>query len=155
MAGEKLTVYAALIAALASAYSAYQSGGAARESAIAAADSNKQVATLQKATNDRQSDIEMVKLALNILGGEVSDKTQESRMFAVLLLNKYSGVLVNKAVGDKWAESGTVSFSSKQLGLASRNEPLQDIMKDYFNQQSGIVNPIYRPDEAPSILNKN
>lgn len=36
----------------------------------------------------RQLDIEMVKLALNILGGEVGEKSAQSRLFAVKLLQK-------------------------------------------------------------------
>ncbi|MCO7728646.1 hypothetical protein NJB93_18845 [Brucella intermedia] len=155
MGGNTITVISALIAAFASAYSAYQSRMAAAESAISSANSNTQIAEMQKATTDRQSDIELVKLALNILGGEVSDKTRESRKFAVSLLNKYSGVVINPDMGEQWAESGTVSFSSKPLGLSSRNEPLQGILKEYFKQNSGIVNPIYRPDEAPTILNND
>lgn len=119
MDGNKFTVWAALIAALASAYSAYHSGTAAREASIAAADSNNQVAALHKATNDRQSDIEMVKLALNILGGVASDKTKESRRFAVSLLRKYSGVEVDDATGSSWAAAGTVSFAQQNLGLAN------------------------------------
>ncbi|GEM_PF-2985178 len=129
MDGNKWAASAALIAAVASAYSAYQSGSAARESAIAAADSNKQVAALQKATTDRQSDIAMVKLALNILGGEISDKTQESRRFAVSILRKYSGVEIDGVTGSTWAEVGTVSFAEKRIGLSSAlaNDP--DIAK--------------------------
>lgn len=136
MDGNKWTMSAAILATIASFYSAYQSSNAARDAANAAAISNTQVAALQKATTDRQSDIEMVKLALNILGGEVSDKTHESRQFAVNLLSRYSGVEVDDAVGEKWAETGTVSFAQKELGLTLSSEVFGRDVQNAYNRQA-------------------
>lgn len=118
------TVAAALIAAFASAYSAYASLNATREAATLTAAASIEVEKLRKQNSDRQSDIEMVKLALNILGGEISDKTQESREFAIALLARYSGVQIEPPNGQKWATSGSVSFTSRLLGLSSANSDL-------------------------------
>lgn len=113
------TVTAAVIAALASAYSAYASNVATSEAAAISAAAAIEIEKLRKHNSDRQSDIEMVKLALNILGGEVSDKTHESRLFAVDLLRKYSGVQLSSGMGEKWAASGSVKFADEAAGLSS------------------------------------
>lgn len=113
------TVAAALIAAFASSYSAYASLSATREAASLAAAASVEVEKLRKQNSDRQSDIEMVKLALNILGGEISDKTHQSRQFAVTLLQRYSGVDIDELSSKAWAETGTVNFTDKELGLSA------------------------------------
>ncbi len=130
MDGNKVTVAAAVIAAfgtiitaIGAGTSAYYSAGisanAQRLVAETEASSKIQIAKIEKQNSDRQSDIEMVKLALNILGGEISDKTQESRQFAVELLKKYSGVPLSSSVGEKWATSGSVKFADEIAGLSS------------------------------------
>lgn len=141
MDGNKFTFGAALIAAGASVYSAFQSSDAARDASKAAANSSIQVAYIKKTTEDRQSDIEMVKLALNILGGQISDETKESRRFAVSLLNKYSGVNIDGATGSKWAEAGTVSFAQQNLGLSSDASAFQRAIIE-----TQILNSLQRPN---------
>ncbi|MCH6205251.1 hypothetical protein L3V16_15550 [Brucella ciceri] len=133
MSGNTVTVIAAVVAAVGT-----------LATATATSISAYQIAEIQRQTSDRQSDIEMVKLALNILGGEISDKTKESRIFAVEVLKKFSNVSIDDGVASDWAASGTVSFSSKSLGLAPGGRTLQDLF--------GMPNPGYRPNEAPAIM---
>ncbi|KAB2716649.1 hypothetical protein [Brucella intermedia] len=108
MSGNTVTVIAAVVAAVGT-----------LATAAATSISAYQIAEIQRQTSDRQSDIEMVKLALNILGGEISDKTKESRRFAVSLLSKYSGVEIEPTVRLNWAEAGSVSFAREILGLSN------------------------------------
>lgn len=108
MNGAAVTLAAALAAALASGASAYWAHSA-----------SVRTAEVQKENADRLSDIEMVKLALNILGGEISDKTTESRRFAVALLSQYSGVEITTERAIAWVDGGSISFLNEALGLGS------------------------------------
>nr|WP_278436678.1 hypothetical protein [Brucella anthropi] len=156
--GDKWTFSAAALAAMASVYSAYFSGSTARDSATAAANSNIQIASFEKQTNDRNSDIEMVKLALNILGGEISDKTLESRHFAVSLLRRYSGVDIGKETGSLWAAAGTVSFAEKSLGLSPVVTADPDIARIQRLSESiigGMLTERLKKEGADQIPDKN
>ncbi len=144
MGGNTITVIAAVVAAIGT-----------LATAAATSFSAYQIAEIQRQTSDRQSDIEMVKLALNILGGDISDKTQESRNFAVSLLGKYSGVSIDEAVQASWAKNGTVAFSSEVLGLSPGNEITRQILRGYANPELGMPNPGLRRQELLDQLNKN
>ncbi|ATU92752.1 hypothetical protein [Phyllobacterium zundukense] len=82
-----------------------------------------QQSLLNSSYQTRQLDIEMVKLALNILGGEISDKTKQSRSFAVQVLQKYSGVELTDDVVADWVSTGTVAFRSPEQGLGQNQTP--------------------------------
>jgi hypothetical protein len=56
----------------------------------------------------RQLDVEMVKISLSILGGEISDKTTASRQFALNALKQYSGVEMVGVDMDQWLAQGSV-----------------------------------------------
>lgn len=142
MDGNKWAIGAAVIAAIGTIITAGTTGYSAY-----------QIAAFQKQTSDRQSDIEMVKLALNILGGDISDKTQESRRFAVSLLQKYSGVVIDKSTQISWAKNGTVIFSSKVLGLSSEPRTLRDLFGDSVSPELGMPNPLLRQNPRPNDQN--
>ncbi|MDL2202046.1 hypothetical protein QQF51_05100 [Brucella intermedia] len=144
MDGNKWAIGAAVIAAIGTIITAGTTGYSAYLTA-----------QIQKQTSDRQSDIEMVKLALNILGGDISDKTQESRTFAVSLLEKYSGVPIDKSTKASWSERGTVIFSSKVLGLSSEPRMFRDLLGGDGGPELGMPNPGLRQQELPNKLNKN
>ncbi|MCP4318363.1 MAG: hypothetical protein GY789_20685 [Hyphomicrobiales bacterium] len=55
---------------------------------------------------DRNQDIQMVNIALSILGGENKDTSFEGRMFALYVLEKYADVKINNKA--EWATSGTL-----------------------------------------------
>lgn len=78
----------------------------------------------------RQLDIEMVKLALNILGGDISDKTNQSRQFAVQVLQRYSGVELKDEVVAEWVKTGTVAFKLPDQGLSTTV---------WGNQAAGVI----------------
>lgn len=149
------TVAAAVVAAIASSYSAYASLNATREAAAVTAAASVEVERLRKQNSDRQSDIEMVKLALNILGGDISDKTQQSRKFAVSLLEKYSGVMIDEISSATWARVGTVSFAERDLGLSTTSRAINDILRSSKSSHPDIINPIYTPDRNPSIIKQD
>ncbi|MGC0054551.1 hypothetical protein ACNSPG_16060 [Brucella pituitosa] len=144
MGGNTITVIAAVVAAIGT-----------LATAAATSFSAYQIAEIQRQTSDRQSDIEMVKLALNILGGDISDKTQESRTFAVSLLGKYSGVSIDEAVQASWAKNGTVIFSSKILGLSTEPRTLRDLLGNRGGPELGMPNPGIREQELLHNLNKD
>lgn len=73
----------------------------------------------------RQQDFDMVKLALSILGGEISDKTDNSRAFALQLLQKYSGIQLGDAEIQKWRVSGTVDIGQ----ILSQGGPDDDLKR--------------------------
>lgn len=82
-------------------------------------ESAERIAFLTKQKEDRVADIEMVKLALNILSGNKSADTVASRTFAVDLLRKYSGVAIENETASTWVNSGTVEFGAKSTALAT------------------------------------
>jgi hypothetical protein len=82
-----------------------------------------QQSLLNSTYQTRQLDIEMVKLALNILGGEISDKTKKSREFAVKLLQKYSGIELKDGDIIAWVDSGTVEFKLPNEALSIVTDP--------------------------------
>ena len=82
-------------------------------------ESAERSAYLTKQKDDRVADIEMVKLALNILSGSKSPETVASRTFAVDLLRKYSGVVIEKETASTWVNNGTVEFGAKNTALAT------------------------------------
>lgn len=147
------TVAAALIAAFASSYSAYASLNATREAASLAAAASVEIEKLRKQNSDRQSDIEMVKLALNILGGEISDKTHQSRQFAVTLLQRYSGVEIDDLSSKAWAETGTVNFTDKELGLSAALMGDPDIVR--IKKLSDQIIAAMAAQKVTNLLNKN
>ncbi|UXN61574.1 hypothetical protein [Phyllobacterium zundukense] len=81
----------------------------------------------------RQLDIEMVKLALNILGGDISDKTNQSRQFAVQVLQRYSGVELKDEVVAEWVKTGTVAFKLPDQGLSSGT------WKDLLSERTAVM----------------
>ncbi|WP_412033034.1 hypothetical protein ACLIR7_03280 [Nitratireductor aquimarinus] len=113
--GQWISAVATVFAALAAAWSAYSSNAIASQVQAASAE---RVALLEKAQTDRRLDIEMVKLALNILGGQISDETHQSRKFAIRLLGKYSGVDIDQASENDWLQSGKVAFKDVASGLS-------------------------------------
>ncbi len=82
-------------------------------------ESAERIAYLTKQKDDRVADIEMVKLALNILSGDNKPETVASRTFAVDLLRKYSGVIIENETASTWVKSGTVEFGAKNTALSS------------------------------------
>ncbi|MEK1853008.1 MAG: hypothetical protein AAAC48_14350 [Phyllobacterium sp.] len=86
-----------------------------------------QQSLLNSTCQTRQLDIEMVKLALNILGGEISDKTKKSREFAVKLLQKYSGIELKDGDIIAWVDSGTVDFKLPNEALLNTQRTAQGI----------------------------
>lgn len=132
------------MAAIASLYAAYSSGSAARDAAMVAANSNVQVALMEKQNKDRLSDIEMVKLALNILGGDISDKTLQSRTFALSLLQKYSGVVLTEPQVKEWRLTGSVGWLDPKAGTSSTLQNLLDRSK-----ADAMRNYMPAPDSNP------
>ncbi|WHO22653.1 hypothetical protein G6L90_06740 [Agrobacterium tumefaciens] len=57
---------------------------------------------------DRELDIEMVRVSLNILSGEAKDTSVPGRRFALRTLEKYSGVEIPVEELKEWAERGTI-----------------------------------------------
>lgn len=57
---------------------------------------------------DRELDIQMVNIALSILGGENKETSLPGRKFAVDLLETYSRVPIDDGDALKWAETGTL-----------------------------------------------
>lgn len=74
---------------------------------------------MTKHKEDRQADIELVKLALNMLSGGSGKDTTSSRLFAIQMLQKYSGVTIDKDVAVKWAEDGDIKFGSMAQALSN------------------------------------
>ncbi|TKB12801.1 MAG: hypothetical protein E5V75_23985 [Mesorhizobium sp.] len=133
------TIAAGLFAAWSAYSSATISATSATISSTMKAESEERIALLQKTYQDRQLDIEMVKLALNILGGETSDHTQQSRQFAINLLEKYSGVEIGDKAKQAWVTTGTVAFKDSTAGLAPAGDLSKFWAKSFFEQQ--MINP--------------
>ncbi len=59
---------------------------------------------------DRGQDIQMVNIALSILGGEIKDQdtSEPGRRFALRLLQKYAEVEIPDTEFDSWAKDGTL-----------------------------------------------
>jgi hypothetical protein len=58
---------------------------------------------------DREQDIQMVNIALSMLGGPVKDSPETGRRFAIRVLEKYAKVEVPDEEFDIWAKVGTLS----------------------------------------------
>ncbi len=57
---------------------------------------------------NRSQDIEMVNIALSILGGDNKDTSKPGRRFALRVLEKYAGVDIPKDEFEEWSNSGTL-----------------------------------------------
>lgn len=57
---------------------------------------------------DRELDIEMVRVSLNILSGEAKEDSEPGRRFALRTLSKYSGVDIPEAEFSDWVKGGTI-----------------------------------------------
>ncbi|WP_156461892.1 hypothetical protein [Rhizobium sp. Leaf321] len=62
-------------------------------------------------SKDRELDIEMVRVSLNILSGERQDTSGPGRRFALRALAEYSGIKIPPDEFEKWVESGTLPKS--------------------------------------------
>lgn len=141
----------------------YQVQGASQEAIEQLrAQTTQQQTLLNSQYQTRQLDIEMVKLALNILGGEISDKTTQSRMFAVQVLQQYSGIRLSEKDADNWIQTGTVAFKLPQQGLGSTSS-----LNNWMTQEAGreAIEEILRgkglqlyqsiPQLDPGIIKRN
>ncbi|MGF9564145.1 hypothetical protein AAIH70_11580 [Neorhizobium sp. BT27B] len=102
---------------------------------------------MTKHKEDRQADIELVKLALNMLSGGSGKNTTASRLFAIEMLQKYSGVTIDKAVADKWAEDGDIKFGSMAQALSNIGTD------DIFNPPS-VAEILRRQGTSPEEFRK-
>jgi hypothetical protein len=57
---------------------------------------------------DRSQDIQMVNIALSILGGENKETSLPGRKFALAALERFSGVEISDADFEAWARTGTL-----------------------------------------------
>src|SRR5262245_13301762 len=69
--------------------------------------------TLAWSTDDywnksRKLDVEMVRLSLNILAGDLTEPSMPGRRFALNALEKFSGINIPKDQFELWLSSGTV-----------------------------------------------
>lgn len=73
---------------------------------------------------DRDQDIQMVNIALSILGGEVKDqdKSEPGRKFALRLLRKYADVEIPETEFNEWARDGTLPPDVYRPGLYAQGE---------------------------------
>ena len=62
-------------------------------------------------SRNREQDIEMVRIALSILGGENKDTSLPGRKFALRTLQKHTGVGIPSEEFNEWAEKGTLPKS--------------------------------------------
>ena len=69
---------------------------------------------------DRGQDIQMVNIALSILGGENKDSSIPGRKFALRVLEKYAEVEIPETEFEQWATVGTLPASIYRPGSPQR-----------------------------------
>lgn len=92
---------------------------------------------------DREHDIEMVRLSLQILKGEFeatrSGDPRPARTYAVDALRKYSGVSIDPETGDKWIVNGSVPGNIEASALPTANAIDPFVRRTWNNADCSFV----------------
>jgi predicted NACHT family NTPase len=125
-------------------------GGIAAYATVHAAELEFENRAKEVANQARQLDVEMVKISLSILGGEISDKTTASRRFALNALQKYSGVEMIGVDMDQWLAQGsvpeqTLKTIANDRGWNSTMLATEREIKELFEKWKSEEGPYVRP----------
>ncbi|CAN7328420.1 hypothetical protein LJR231_001797 [Phyllobacterium sp. LjRoot231] len=92
-------------------------------------------AGLQYYSKDRETDLETIKMSLSILRGEISDKTKQSRIFAMNLMREIAPNALDKVDDQAWIDSGTVP----EINVMQRAPEIsQGVLDDYLASPAAL-----------------